>query len=389
MAKDPSTERPVPWNDFQRQYIDGSVDGDLPMTRLSEMFNVNHFIVSQVNPHVVPFLLEDEGPNDKVEHEHGSEPTPGWLNTLTYLAKDEILHRMSVLSELGVFPTALTKFASIMNQKYSGDITIYPEIQYSNIPRMLKNPTTEFMLEACASGERATWPKLGRVRNHVAIELALDAAVQKIRARVALSYSQIDMRRLAGQTRYWHSIDSFDSNGGQGRLHHQRRNSYSYEFEKNKQARRNSALQLTSGLRRSRSALSFEQPVFIPAMDLDATINTDDWNDDHPNHLANAGDGPSTVRAPSENGARRVWDRRQKPSGRRASWGPASGGPSIWSGQYDLSSRFRRVSSSSLTDFSKISYSWTKPVSPLRDRPRLVSTSSDRYFDLSNQNSFY
>lgn len=387
MAKDPITEQPVPWNDFQRQYIDGSVDGDLPMTRLSEMFNVNHFIVSQVNPHVVPFLLEDEGPNDKAEHE--SEPTPGWLNTMTHLAKDEILHRMSVLSELGVFPTALTKFASIMNQKYSGDITIYPEIQYSNVPRMLKNPTTEFMLEACASGERATWPKLGRVRNHVAIELALDAAVQKIRARVALSHSQVDMRRLAGQTRYWHSIDSFDSNGGQGRLHHQRRNSYSHEFEKNKQARRNSARRLISGLRRSRSALSFEQPVFIPAMDLDATIYIDDWNDDHPNRLANAGDGPPTVTAPSENESRGVWDRGQKPSGRRASWGPASGGLSIWSGQHDLSLRFRRVSSSSLTDLPKFSYSWTKPVSSLRDRPRLVSTSSDRYFDLSNQNSFY
>ena len=30
------------------------------MTRLAEMFNVNHFIVSQVNPHVVPFLAKEE-----------------------------------------------------------------------------------------------------------------------------------------------------------------------------------------------------------------------------------------------------------------------------------------------------------------------------------------
>jgi len=29
------------------------------MARLSEQFNVNHFIVSQVNPHVVPFLQLD------------------------------------------------------------------------------------------------------------------------------------------------------------------------------------------------------------------------------------------------------------------------------------------------------------------------------------------
>jgi TAG lipase/steryl ester hydrolase/phospholipase A2/LPA acyltransferase len=34
---------------------DGSLEFDLPMAKLSEMFNVNHFIVSQVNPHVIPF----------------------------------------------------------------------------------------------------------------------------------------------------------------------------------------------------------------------------------------------------------------------------------------------------------------------------------------------
>ena len=29
-------------------YSDGSIDNDLPMQQLSELFNVNHFIVSQV-----------------------------------------------------------------------------------------------------------------------------------------------------------------------------------------------------------------------------------------------------------------------------------------------------------------------------------------------------
>jgi TAG lipase/steryl ester hydrolase/phospholipase A2/LPA acyltransferase len=38
------------------QWEDGSVQADLPMQRLSELFNINHFIVSQVNPHVVPFI---------------------------------------------------------------------------------------------------------------------------------------------------------------------------------------------------------------------------------------------------------------------------------------------------------------------------------------------
>ncbi len=32
---------------------------DLPMRRLAELFNVNHFIVSQVNPHIIPIMLDE------------------------------------------------------------------------------------------------------------------------------------------------------------------------------------------------------------------------------------------------------------------------------------------------------------------------------------------
>jgi len=43
------------------RYVDGSVGSDLPMNRLAELFNVNNFIVSQVNPHVVLFVSVDTG----------------------------------------------------------------------------------------------------------------------------------------------------------------------------------------------------------------------------------------------------------------------------------------------------------------------------------------
>jgi TAG lipase/steryl ester hydrolase/phospholipase A2/LPA acyltransferase len=39
-----------------RQWRDGSLESDLPMIQLKELFNVNHFIVSQANPHIAPLL---------------------------------------------------------------------------------------------------------------------------------------------------------------------------------------------------------------------------------------------------------------------------------------------------------------------------------------------
>lgn len=39
-----------------RRWRDGSLESDLPMMQLKDLFNVNHFIVSQANPHITPLL---------------------------------------------------------------------------------------------------------------------------------------------------------------------------------------------------------------------------------------------------------------------------------------------------------------------------------------------
>jgi hypothetical protein len=48
-----------PENDYNpphnNHYSDGSIENDLPMKQIGELFNVNHFIVSQVNPHSAVF----------------------------------------------------------------------------------------------------------------------------------------------------------------------------------------------------------------------------------------------------------------------------------------------------------------------------------------------
>ncbi|KAH8700157.1 putative patatin family phospholipase [Talaromyces proteolyticus] len=252
MAKDPLTGETVPWHDDRRNWIDGSVDGDLPMTRLAEMFNVNHFIVSQVNPHVVPFLAKEEGPGAESSRQHWlSSP---WLNTMTNLARDEALHRISVLSEMGIFQNEFMKTASILSQKYSGDINIFPEIPYAHFPRILQNPTTEFILKTCLCGERATWPKISRARSHLAIELALDSAVRTMRARVALS-PPMAASFWAANSNGHHPVPTEEHREVQRRPS-QRRSSYSHELGKTKSSRATSTRRPGVGLKKAHSSLS-------------------------------------------------------------------------------------------------------------------------------------
>jgi len=51
----------------------------------------------------------------------------------------------------------------MLSQKYSGDITIVPDISYTDYPVLMTNPTPEFLVEARLRGERATWPSMSQV----------------------------------------------------------------------------------------------------------------------------------------------------------------------------------------------------------------------------------
>ncbi|KAJ6256873.1 Lipase [Drechslerella dactyloides] len=195
LAKNPKTGLAEPWNASPQKWIDGSIDNDLPMTRLAEMFNVNHFIVSQVNPHVVPFL-EKEPSRPLSSQSSGSQGNTyeGWKSTIVSLAMGEALHRINVLAEMGIFTTSLTKAKSILSQKYAGDITIFPEVPVADLQKLIRNPTPEFMIEASLRGEKATWPRLSRIRNCCAIELALDRCIHQLRTKVVFSGSLSDLR---------------------------------------------------------------------------------------------------------------------------------------------------------------------------------------------------
>jgi predicted acylesterase/phospholipase RssA len=127
-------------------WSDGSLENDLPMTRLSELFNVNHFIVSQVNPHVLPFMSS----SDATENE-------GLLGKLKTCLFSEVQHRILQLGILGLIPKRLSVLPIVLTQKYRGDITIVPDITLTDYMRLLSNPTPEWIKEASLKAERKTW----------------------------------------------------------------------------------------------------------------------------------------------------------------------------------------------------------------------------------------
>ena len=179
--KDPKTGRSKVWMLHSQQWVDGSLDHDIPLRKLSEMFNVNFFIVSQVNPHVRLFLEAEE--QFKGVQPTTDVPGRGTIRTGMMLFNEEMVYRAQLMTNWGV-PRVLTRGVSVFNQQYTGDINILPEIEPMDFMFMMANPTPEFMLRSTELGERATWPKMCRIKNSVAIEKALIRAINEFRDRV-------------------------------------------------------------------------------------------------------------------------------------------------------------------------------------------------------------
>lgn len=172
------------WNHTSVKYLDGSVDNDMPITRLSEMFNVDHIIACQVNPHVVPFLkMSVECVGGEVETEIGAR-IKRILSSAYDLWANEIMHYLELFAEAGLAPNLCTRLRSLFAQKYSGNVTILPKWKFNEMPKVLANPTPDFIFDALARGARATWPKVTFIKNQCSVEFGIDRAISVLRSRL-------------------------------------------------------------------------------------------------------------------------------------------------------------------------------------------------------------
>lgn len=177
------------------KFVDGSVVSDLPIERLMHLYDVDFTIVSQTNPHVVPFLNR-KGKDEKLSLSrlpfhlikaefqfHGQ----GLFDFLRKRVRPELLRQVA------------GQFYTIMAQRYSGDVTIAPSYRYKHYRKMLSNPDPDFVRQLILEGERATWPKISMIRSHARISKTLERCVSRLKDQ---------KRRNAGELRLVSSSDS-------------------------------------------------------------------------------------------------------------------------------------------------------------------------------------
>lgn len=171
-----------------RQWVDGSIKNDLPIQRLARIYGVNHSIVSQTNPHVLPFLSRAEASRKTF----GSYLKDMVVSNASYNVSQVLDFTKNRISNRGL-ALLVDKAQSVVSQHYQGDINIVPPRQPMNAFRVLSNASPEDVARYIHSGETSTWPKLEMIRNATTISRTIDQCLGSLKVeeeRELQEYSQ-------------------------------------------------------------------------------------------------------------------------------------------------------------------------------------------------------
>ncbi|CAM0136537.1 unnamed protein product [Umbelopsis sp. WA50703] len=155
----------IKWNHWTEA---SSTESQAPLLRLSELLDVNHFIVSQANSYFIPFV--------------GSHPDPQsdtLFKKVVYIVASEIRHRLFQLNQLHLLPRVLR---GVIEETVSGDVTIVPSLAVKDFSTVFANPTQSLLGYWILKGEQSTWPLISLIQARCKIELALDKVLLRLRA---------------------------------------------------------------------------------------------------------------------------------------------------------------------------------------------------------------
>ncbi len=161
-----------------RRWIDGSFSQDLPAKRLTRLYGVNHFIVSQVNPAVLAIVSDPKlksGVGGALI-QTGMSFSKSWLRGSLNLVQRHV----PLSPKMGM---TLSTVHALIDQEYTGDINIFPNFRHFNPKKLISAISEEEIIHFISEGERSTWPKVESIRINTLIGRTLDDILAKLDRR--------------------------------------------------------------------------------------------------------------------------------------------------------------------------------------------------------------
>jgi len=161
-----------------RQWVDGSITGDLPVRRLARLYGVNHFISSQTNPIVLWALTDPHTQTDIFSraasiYQHAARE---WMRAIYPFVMD-------MVSNLYPLNTYMRQLFSVMTQEYTADINIIPRRRLFDPTLLVSTLTAKETQALVVAGEQATWPKIEMIRNCTKVSRCITARLKEMDER--------------------------------------------------------------------------------------------------------------------------------------------------------------------------------------------------------------
>ena len=159
-------------------WIDGTVHGDLPRERLARLHNVNQTIVSQANPHVIPFITHRQQRGVRAFGKYV-------VSSVIHTGSAELLDIGRHMLNKTPFSPLLDQAHAVAAQTYLGDINIQFPFQPKAYLQVIANPNAAGLANYIRLGEQATWPQIAMIRDLTRISRVFPECVAMIKWRIA------------------------------------------------------------------------------------------------------------------------------------------------------------------------------------------------------------
>lgn len=163
-------------------YFDGSIEQDIPVNGLAEMFNCQFFIACQCNPHIVPFFYNSKGAVGRPSRWSSGMQEDSWrggflLAALEMYLKNDMKAKFRFLHEL---EAAVGFTSSMMVQEFVGTTTIVPQVSFLDYFRLFSDPTLDELYRYYQAGSVAAYEHTILIKLHYEIADALDDCIARL-----------------------------------------------------------------------------------------------------------------------------------------------------------------------------------------------------------------
>lgn len=159
------------------RWVDGSVRSDFPQEKMARLYNINYSIASQVNPHVVPFMQNDQ---QRYRKDLLSWPARIVRNQAKAVALGVMAFSRERLGGIPPIQRMVDHGYGVLGQRYYGDVNIIGKFSLKHYSYMLQNPRPHLFKALQREGERATWPKISAIETHARIGKTIQHCLQQL-----------------------------------------------------------------------------------------------------------------------------------------------------------------------------------------------------------------